>query len=141
MTCTNQLGTVKCYTFQTIQTFSTLINLWKKKNINTLVIIFPLLFNGWYLTRSVWMQIRLNWKKIIPKLSRAIGVLSKTRHYVPSFLLKTTYYSIFNFHLIYTCQVWGQDENCLKKLFSLQNKAIIITLTIRNKLQKTRLSS
>ena len=101
----------------------------------------PLLFNGWYLTRSVWTQVRLNWKNIIPKLSRAISVLSKTRHYVPSFLLKTTYYSIFNFHLIYTCQVWGQNENCLKKLFSLQNKAIIITLTIRNKLQKTRLSS
>ena len=42
----------------------------------------------------------LNWnehiKNIIPKLSRAIGVLSKIRHYVPKSLLKTIYYSIFN---------------------------------------------
>ena len=72
----------------------------------------------------------LNWnehiKNIIPKLSRAIGVLSKICHYVPKFLLKTIYYSIFNSHLIYACQVWGQNENCLKKLSSLQNKAIRI---------------
>ena len=42
----------------------------------------------------------LNWnehiKNIIPKLTRAIGILSKIRHYVPKFLLKTIYYSIFN---------------------------------------------
>ena len=62
-------------------------------------------------------------KNIIPKLTRAIDVLSKLRHYVPKFLLKKTYYSIFNSHLIYACQVWGQNENCLKKLSSLQNKA------------------
>ena len=78
----------------------------------------------------------LNWnehiKNIIPKLSRAIGVLSKICHYVPKFLLKTIYYSIFNSHLIYACQVWGQNENCLKKLSSLQNKAIRI-INLNNK--------
>ena len=72
----------------------------------------------------------LNWnehiKNIIPKLSRAIGVLSKICHYIPKFLLKTIYYSIFNSELIYACQVWGQNENCLKKLSTLQNKAIRI---------------
>ena len=46
--------------------------------------------------------------------------------YIPKFLLKTIYYSIFNSHLIYACQVWGQNENCLKKLSTLQNKAIRI---------------
>ena len=60
----------------------------------------------------------LNWnehiKNIIPKLSRAIGVLSKICHYVPKFLLKTIYYSIFNSHLIYACQVWGQNETARK---------------------------
>ena len=64
----------------------------------------------------------LNWnehiKNIIPKLTRAAGVLSK--------ILKTIYHSIFNSHLIYACQVLGQNENCLKKLSSLQNKAIKI---------------
>ena len=65
-------------------------------------------------------------KNIIPKLSRAVGVLSKIRHYVPKLLLNTIYYSIFNSHLIHACQVWGQNENCLKMLSSLQNKAIRI---------------
>ena len=44
----------------------------------------------------------LNWnqhiRNIIPKSTRAIDILSKMRHYVPKFLLKTIYYSIFNSH-------------------------------------------
>ena len=59
----------------------------------------------------------LNWnehiKNIITKLTRAIGILSKISHYLPKFL-----------HLIYACQVRGQNEKCLKKLSSPQNKAI-----------------
>ena len=51
----------------------------------------------------------LNWnehiKNIITKLTRAIGILSKISHYLPKFLLKTIYFSIFNSHLIYACQV------------------------------------
>ena len=65
----------------------------------------------------------LNWndhiKNIIPKLTRAIGVLSKICHYVSKFLLKTIYNSIFKPHLIYACHVWGQNGNCLKKLSCL----------------------
>ena len=79
---------------------------------------------------AVQLDQHLNWnehiKNIIPKLSRAIGVLSKICHYIPKFLLKTIYYSIFNSQLINACQVWGQNENCLKKLSTLQNKAIRI---------------
>ena len=49
----------------------------------------------------------LNWnehiKNTIPKFTRAIGILSKIHHYVPKFLLKTIFYSIFNFHLICAC--------------------------------------
>ena len=138
MTCTNQLVTVKCYTLQTRQT-STLINLWKKININhdlsliaqwlrsnkislnadktELVIFSPkrkqitkhlnFRISGQKIeisTRVKYLGIQidqhLNWnehiKNIIPKLSRAIGVLFKIRHNVPKFLLKTIYYSIFN---------------------------------------------
>ena len=72
----------------------------------------------------------LNWnehiKNIIPKLTRAIGTLSNIYHYVPKLFLQTINHSIFNSHVIYACQVWGQNENCLKKLSSLQNKAIKI---------------
>ena len=44
----------------------------------------------------------------------------------PKFLLRTIYFSIFNSHLIYTCQIWGQKENTIKKLSEIQDKAIRI---------------
>ena len=83
------------------------------------------------------MEQQLDWnihiKNVIPKLNRAIGILSKIRHYVPKFLLKTIYYSLFNFHLIYACQVWGQNKKYLEKWSTLQNKAVrIINLKLHN---------
>ena len=41
-------------------------------------------------------------------------------------LLRTIYYSIFNSHLIYASEVWGQNQNNLRftKLTKLQNKAL-----------------
>ena len=60
------------------------------------------------------------------KLSRSIGLLSKSRHYVPMHLLRTLYYSIFNSHLLYACEIWGQNQNSLQftKVTKLQNKAL-----------------
>ena len=56
----------------------------------------------------------LNWnehiKNIIPKLTRAIGTLSNIYHYVPKLFLQTINHSIFNSHVIYACQVWGQNK-------------------------------
>ena len=73
---------------------------------------------------------RLDWnvhvKNVIPKLNRAIGVLPKMRHYVPKFLLKAIYYSLFNSYLIYACQVWSQNKRFLEKLSTLQDKSIRI---------------
>ena len=63
---------------------------------------------------------------LLIKLSRAAGLLSKIRHFVPKFLLRTIYFSIFNSHLIYTCQIWGQKENTIKKLSEIQDKDICI---------------
>ena len=62
------------------------------------------------------------------KLSRSIGLLSKIRHYVPKFLLKTIYYSIFNSHLIYGCEVWDQNQNdgLVHRLQTLQEKAVCL---------------
>ena len=66
------------------------------------------------------------------KVNRAIGILSKIRHYVPKFLLKT-YYTVFHSHLIYSCQVLSQNNTILRKLEPLQNKALrIILYTIKN---------
>ena len=44
---------------------------------------------------GIEIEQHLDWdvhvKNVIPKLNRAIDVLSKIRHYVPKFLLKTIY--------------------------------------------------
>ena len=83
------------------------------------------------LTRtSAILHEHLEWQEFInsqlTKLSRAAGLLSKIRHYFPKFLLRTIYFSIFNSHLIYTCQIWGQKESTIKKLSEIQDKAIRI---------------
>ena len=41
-------------------------------------------------------------------------------------LLQIIYFSIFNSHLIYACEIWGQNQNNLQfmKLTKLQNKAL-----------------
>ena len=80
---------------------------------------------------GVYLNDSLTWethfKNLIPKLNRAIGLLSKVRHYTPKFLLKTIYYSLFNSHLIYASQIWGQTKTKLfQEVVKLQNKAIRI---------------
>ena len=60
------------------------------------------------------------------KLNRAIGILSKIQHYVPKFLFNTLYYTIFHSHLIYSCQIWVQNNTILRKLELPQNKALRI---------------
>ena len=88
------------------------------------------------ITNSVkYLGIQLNdsltWKthltSLLPKLNRAIGLLSKIRYYTPKYLLKTIYYSLFNSHLIYACQIWGQEKSALfRKIENLQDKALRI---------------
>ena len=63
---------------------------------------------------------------VIPKLNRAISILSKLWHYLPKFLLKIIYYSLFSSDLIYACQMWGQNMKYLEQLSTLQKKAIKI---------------
>ena len=60
------------------------------------------------------------------KLSRATGLLAKIRHYVPKYLLRTIYYSLFNSHIIYACEIWGQNQNNIlfRKISELQKKSL-----------------
>ena len=60
------------------------------------------------------------------KLNRAIRTLSTIRHNVPKFLLNTLCYTMFPSHLIYSCQIWGQNNTILRKLEPLQTKALRI---------------
>ena len=81
---------------------------------------------------GIILQDDLHWNshltKLRKKLTRSVGLLSKIRYYVPKNLLRTIYHSIFNSHLTYTCEMWGQNqENCyFKKLLHLQEKALRI---------------
>ena len=78
---------------------------------------------------GILIDCHLNWgfhcNVLSTKLSRAIGMLTKIRHYVPSELLRTIYFGIFSSLLSYGCQVWGQVRNRhICRLERLQNKAI-----------------
>ena len=79
---------------------------------------------GIHLQKDLEWNIHIN--NLSAKLNRAIGILSKIRHYVPKYLLRTIYYALFNSHLIYACQIWGQKESIVRKLLSIQNKALRI---------------
>ena len=61
------------------------------------------------------------------KLSRAIGMLTKIRHYVSKNTLRSIYYGIFSSTLTYGCQIWGQIQNkYVNRVIKLQDKAIRI---------------
>ena len=78
---------------------------------------------------GIILQDDLHWNshltKLRKKLSCSISLLSKVRYYLPNYLLRAIYHSIFNSHLIYACEIWGQNQkNYFKKLIHLQEKAI-----------------
>ena len=78
------------------------------------------------LKSGVILQDDLHLTSLGKKLSCKVGLLSKSRHYAPKRLLKTIYYSIFNSHLIYAREIWGQNQNNLpvRNLIKLKDKAI-----------------
>ena len=54
-------------------------------------------------------------------------MLSKARHYVPQEELHSLYYAIFSSHMVYGCQVWGQNVNSsTDKIARLQDRAMRI---------------
>ena len=79
---------------------------------------------GVLLHENLQWQTRID--SLITKLSRAVGLSSKIRYYVPKYLLTTIYFSIFNTHMIYTCQVWGENEAKIKQISELQDKTLRI---------------
>ena len=44
------------------------------------------------------------------KLNRANDTLAKLRYYISADILKTIYYALFDSHMRYTCQIWGQSQ-------------------------------
>ena len=80
---------------------------------------------GLFLDENLSFKYHLDTIKL--KLNRANCLLSKIRHYVRAPLLRAKYFAIFDPHLRYGCQIWGQNKNyAVENIEKLQNKAIRI---------------
>jgi len=91
--------------------------------------ILKIKINGKRLVLSSFIDEHLTWHKQISELSlklrRANGALSKLRHYVKTKTLVNIYNALFNSHLRYACQTWGQSETTItKRIFILQKAAM-----------------
>ena len=81
---------------------------------------------------GVILQDDLHWSSHLSNLENRlrclIGLLSKVRHYVSKYLLRTIYYSLFNSHLIYSCKIQGQNQNntLFQRISRLQEKVLRI---------------
>ena len=71
----------------------------------------------------------LNWKVhtdlIALKISKAIGMMAKLRHFVPLSVLVKLYQSLISPYLIYGISSWGQaSQSNLEKLLLLQKRVL-----------------
>ena len=59
------------------------------------------------------------------KLSRVIGIMFKLSAFVPAYIIRTIYFSLFYFHLIYGITVWGGCRvSNINKIIKLHKRAI-----------------
>ena len=69
----------------------------------------------------------LNWKQhihdIAIKLNRANSLLYTIRNYVNKHILRTIYFSIFDFHINYANLIWRQNLHAVSRIVILQKKA------------------
>ena len=61
--------------------------------------------------------------KISSKLGRYTGILSKLKHLLPTYILKTLYNTLFIPHLTHGILAWGF---ALNRLYKIQKKAVRI---------------
>ena len=58
------------------------------------------------------------------KLRNANGAISLIRHHVPLALLRSIYYALFQPHLQYGLQIWGQNISFNSRISRLQKMAV-----------------
>jgi len=87
---------------------------------------------------GVYIDERLSWDRhvrhIRGKISRSIGVLSRSRHLLNAATLKTLYYAFIHPYLSYCIDIWGQcNDSLFQSVFRLQKKAIrLLTCSSRH---------
>ena len=61
------------------------------------------------------------------KLNRSNCLLPKIRYFVKFPLLRIIHYALFDTHLRYECQIWGQNQSkIVEAIKRTQNKALLI---------------
>ena len=69
---------------------------------------------------GVHLDSHMTWKshtdKLALKLSKYTGILNKLKHYLPSYIVRTLYFTLIHSHLNYAILTWGYKCNRLKKL-------------------------
>ena len=78
---------------------------------------------------GLYIDCHLDWsfhtKILSSKLSRAVGLLSKIRHYVNKKTLHSLYYAIFSSQMDYASIIWGQKPTLhINRIQTAQNKAV-----------------
>ena len=63
------------------------------------------------------------------KLDKANGILAKLRYYISADTLRTIYYALFDSHMRYARQIWGQSHS---KTFDMIQGAQKKALGIKN---------
>ena len=90
---------------------------------------------------GVYIDNKLNWKKHISitktKLSKATGMIAKTRHFVTDTVLLNLYYSFFLSHINYNLLNWSTAENTNLDTIRKSVKAVIRLISFKNKYEHT----
>ena len=79
-------------------------------------------FLGIKIDRFLYWHDQVN--SIAAKLNRANALLLKIRNYVNTKTLRNIYFAIFDSHLSYSCIVWAQNINTVRRLIIFQKKAL-----------------
>ena len=79
--------------------------------------------------RVAKLRKHLTWKKhiniICSKISKAIFVINRVKHFLPHCGLKSLYYTLIHSHMTYGIQAWGNSTS-ITKLGVLQKRVIRI---------------
>ena len=87
-----------------------------------------------YLGLNIDMTLNFDFhiSNIAYKISRTVGIISKIRHYLPEKAPLKIYYVRIHSHLLYGLIIWGSTfPTYLKKLITLQNKAVKFTVYVQ----------
>jgi exonuclease III len=90
---------------------------------------------------GVYIDSNLSWQHhiamVCKKIRPIIGVLSKVRHLIPSYLLRTIYYSLIHPHILYCIETWGSSCKCYIKPLCVLHKKLIRILTFSHPIEHT----